>query len=626
MRVRAALAGEPGRGVAGRRAGALADLVVLRVARAAAVVDAADHHRPVDVAVDEVDQHFAADPRHRHRAPVGAGHRRQRGGDPHPGAGSVVGRCAAVAVRGRMRQPAVALLTALPVELHLDAVVAVGVDHRAGRADHDRGLLAAHGRFRMQQQAVAVGVAAAVGHLAADGVNAVAVQRPLALACADRVQAAALFARDRLRQRAHAQRLRGRVPDVGAEVVVRQVHHARDDEAAFAGVAGVEQRLAVQREAGAGAKRAHGAGAGEHFAARLQRLGLPLGDALAVLARAVGVGAGGVAADRRRRVGVDAGGRRRPRAVAAVVPAGEVDAAGGPAQLAAPAVDDVLLHHRSRLGEAHRGLGVGLEAAVVVGDHHAVAAQAGAGGVAAVLEVIEQPFLAHQPLGESQVRFLVLAGQRAPGVEGAVGQVVAPLRHQLAGVLPAAEHGVEDVEHGLVLEHPAVAPGGQEGVPGADGQFVARQAAVGAQHAQRRHMAVEGPQLVAAGRRHQFQQHRLAQQRLQRDRRVAGQGGHRQLVGLAQGFLAAQAFGHQGVRAQRRGQPENTVVLGQTVWQRKHGFQPFKITTELVNYYDLSGITPELAQLGKSDTIEIGLYWPRSSWSNCSAGIGRANR
>jgi len=49
-----------------------------------------------------------------------------------------------------------AVRAALPVELHLDAVIAVGVDHGAGWPNHDRALLALHGRTRMQQLAVRI--------------------------------------------------------------------------------------------------------------------------------------------------------------------------------------------------------------------------------------------------------------------------------------------------------------------------------------------------------------------------------------------------------------------------------------------------------------------------------------
>jgi hypothetical protein len=70
---------------------------------------------------------------------------------------------------------------------------------------------------------VAVDAAVPVGHAVADGVDAVAIQGALALGLADRVQAALVFRRDGLRQRAQAQGAGDLVLDVGAQVVVRQV-------------------------------------------------------------------------------------------------------------------------------------------------------------------------------------------------------------------------------------------------------------------------------------------------------------------------------------------------------------------------------------------------------------------
>ena len=67
----------------------------------------------------------------------------------------IIGGCASMAVGSRVVQAAVAQMriarAALPVELHFDAVVAVGVDHRAFGANHNRGLLALHGRTRVLQ-------------------------------------------------------------------------------------------------------------------------------------------------------------------------------------------------------------------------------------------------------------------------------------------------------------------------------------------------------------------------------------------------------------------------------------------------------------------------------------------
>src|SRR5690606_39960529 len=50
---------------------------------------------------------------------------------------------------------AAGIIAALPGELHLDAVVAVGL-HRGAVADHDGALGAVHGGFRVQAQAVTV--------------------------------------------------------------------------------------------------------------------------------------------------------------------------------------------------------------------------------------------------------------------------------------------------------------------------------------------------------------------------------------------------------------------------------------------------------------------------------------
>jgi hypothetical protein len=143
----------------GGRARALADLIVLRIGLAVAVVQAADHHRPVDIPFQEIHQHFLADARHGIAAPVGASDRRD---DADPGAGRVVARRAGMTVGRRMIQPAVAGRAALPVKLHFDAVIAVGVDYRAGRADHYRGLLSRDGWPWMQHIAVAIQAAAAL--------------------------------------------------------------------------------------------------------------------------------------------------------------------------------------------------------------------------------------------------------------------------------------------------------------------------------------------------------------------------------------------------------------------------------------------------------------------------------
>jgi len=93
----------------------------------------------------------------------------------------------------------------------------------------------------------------------------------------------------------------------------------------------------------------------------------------------------------------------------------------------------------------------------VVGDDQHVAAELCAVAIGAVLEVIKQAFFVHQAPHKRQVRFLVLAGQRAYWIAIALGDVVAPGGHQRAAASPTLEHGIEDVEDGLVLEHAAVA-------------------------------------------------------------------------------------------------------------------------------------------------------------------------
>ena len=64
------------------------------------------------------------------------------------------------------------------------------------------------------------------------------------------------------------------------------------------------------------------------------------------------------------------------------------------------------------MGEAHAGLGVGLEGAVVVGDDEGVGTQAGIGRIALVFDPAEQAFFDEQALHESEVALLVLDAHR----------------------------------------------------------------------------------------------------------------------------------------------------------------------------------------------------------------------
>ena len=152
---------------------------------------------------------------------------------------------------------------------------------------------------------------------------------------------------------------------------MRQVAHAHDQKFA---VAAIEGGVAVQGEGGARREAAHGARAHVDLLLRLQRLQLVLRDAFALFARFVGIGARRVAAgegDALARAG-----RGGARAAHAVIPAADVDRVGLQFEFAAPAIDAVAFHHRARLGEGHVGLGIRLEAAVMVGDDEGVAASA----------------------------------------------------------------------------------------------------------------------------------------------------------------------------------------------------------------------------------------------------------
>lgn len=166
-----------------------------------------------------------------------------------------------------MRHLAVAVLPALPVELQLDAMVAVGMHHAAGRADDNGTLLAMDGRARMQLDRTAVGRAGA------DRIDAVAVQRPLGDTGGRLVLPAVAFLADRqIDQAAPQQRLHTGL-QLRAQVVMHQVDHAHDQEAA-AVVAGclVEPGLALQGENRAGRHGAHRACANMDFPGRFQRL------------------------------------------------------------------------------------------------------------------------------------------------------------------------------------------------------------------------------------------------------------------------------------------------------------------------------------------------------------------
>src|SRR5690606_19744323 len=161
---------EPGGRVAGGPGTAAGHLVVRGVGLAAAVVEHAHHHRPVNVAFQERHQHFLPLARDRHRAPVVA---RPRRGNPHPGPGAAVAR--RIVIAAGVRRAAAGIAPPLPWELHLDPVIAIG-QQRPAVAHHNRTLGAVHGGPGMQAHAVSIMRAGPVRHAGGQGGEIVAVE------------------------------------------------------------------------------------------------------------------------------------------------------------------------------------------------------------------------------------------------------------------------------------------------------------------------------------------------------------------------------------------------------------------------------------------------------------------
>jgi hypothetical protein len=157
------VAREPGRGVASGRGRAAAHLVALPIGLALAVVGRADDDGAVDVAVEEGDDDLLPQAGDERAAPVLAG---PVLGHADPGARGLGG--GGVAVACGVAQAVAALGAALPVELHPDAAVAVGVNGLAS-ADHDGGLGALHQGLVQGDAAMCVGGQAAHRHAQALG-------------------------------------------------------------------------------------------------------------------------------------------------------------------------------------------------------------------------------------------------------------------------------------------------------------------------------------------------------------------------------------------------------------------------------------------------------------------------
>src|SRR6185312_2153177 len=193
--------------------------------------DAAGHERLVGVALEELDDHFHADARNPHRAPAAM---RPELADADPA-----------------RAVLILLAEAVPVELHFDAAVLVGMDLLAGGADHQGGLRPLHHRLRRH--------AGRTELLAAGDAGEAAVEIGVVLA-AD-----------------------------GVFVVARLVGRRRDQVFAVL----VVTRKAVQREHGADGETARIADAVHHLIARAQLVEADARQAAADIR--IGVGAGIVA-------------------------------------------------------------------------------------------------------------------------------------------------------------------------------------------------------------------------------------------------------------------------------------------------------------------------------------------
>ncbi|MNK42615.1 hypothetical protein D3C87_613060 [compost metagenome] len=547
-----AFAGEPRGRVAGGLGGARGFLVVLGVDLAGAVVQRGDDHGAVDVAVVELHQHFLAHARQTHLAPVVAG---GAGGHAHPGAQAVGGGRVVLAVGARLARAR--RTAALPVELHLDAVVAVGVHRRIGtaHADDDGALAAVHAGLGMDALAVAVQAQRPVGDGRAHGGELVAV---VGDGVCGRIAVAAV---EHGRDVGQAQPLADAGLQVFVEVVARDVAHGQHGEAAVLFAVLVVLLVSAQRERRGGRQGTHGAAAFEALVAQLQRLQGVGEQALALRGGLPAVGAGVVAPVQ--------GALARGAALllhgacvhALVVPALLREAVGLQLAMAAPLLDGVFALAGIGAVETNGGLRVGAEGAVVVGDDEGVAAQRTV-LARGVFEPVAQALFRQQPRDEVEVAFLVLGGDAAHGVDVALGDLPAPLRRELALALVATEHGVDDVEHVLVLEQAAVLAIPQEGDPRFDDEPVARHAAVARHALGLAHMAVEGAQLGAALRGLQIEPHALPDEGLEFDVRVVAQRGEFEAKAAAVDALhAVQALGQQLVLAQRRVQHQQAIAL-----------------------------------------------------------------
>ncbi len=533
---------EPRRRIARGVGAAAGDLVMGGIGLTAAVVDRTDHDRPVDVTLEEGHQHFLAATGQHHAAPVVAG---PGGHHPHPGPCTAVGR--GVVVTAGMDQTGAGTATALPRELHLDAMVAIGLQ-RLAVADHDGAERAGDRRARMQTRAVTVFGLRAIHHVGRNGDEAVVIEgRSEVRRCIRNGQATQGTRQAERRLRGRPKLLLQRVEHIGFEIVARLVLYRQAQE----GGAGIHARMLPQLELRPGRELAPFALPFNRMRAHAQRIQVLLRATLAtrVVLPAVRAAGVGVLTLCHLRFGTGL-----PQLQRAVVPGVPGHLGGTPAARGRPLLDAVIALGHIAPVEAHRTQVLGT--VMVVGQHQGVGTVRLAAWVASMLEPVIDALFGQQALHEGQVGFLVLRGQAALGVEAAVGEVPAPGRYQPAVV---GEHVLDDVDHAGVMKYVTVHALAQEGQPRLQAQAIPRQAAVAADPLGRGDPAVE--RAWAADGLH-LQYGGLAQQAVQRQVGIGRQCDDVEHETHAIDLLdASERLGHQHVAPQRGAQLQQALGL-----------------------------------------------------------------
>ena len=430
------------------------------------VVEHAGADRAIRVALFELDHHLLSDPRHRDHAPALARPWRH---DTDPAACLLV-----------------ALAVAVPVELDLYAAVFVGPDLFPRLADDGGGMHAGDaGPGRCQRRAELFGLGDRAEHAGID------------------------IARDLLGE-IHVARLEivAQVPLLEIGVDLQVMHRIGDDVIRV----GLAVRVILELEGEPGGQRAHAAGAAPELVA--DRLGLHPHAGLLVAQPGILAIVAGIIVD--LVVGVAVGalldgvghleiGSRRQEVVI-----GQGDLSGCQAFLfgpfgdviPAPAVGVVAGVIAQRRLARHRGMAVD-----PVAQHHLFRTRRRLVAV----EVVIDPLLLHQPADEVEIAFAVLHAVVAFFI--AVAEPFLEI-----GKPVVAEHLLDDLHRGHVLEDAAVPGAGQQPGPGPDLGHVLAIAVAKAKVLDRDAQPLELPLLLRLV--DQVQPHRLADEPLEIQRLV----------------------------------------------------------------------------------------------------------